>query len=84
MSEYDNELRGVLFRNEHKREGKKDADYRGRATVDGVDYYLDAWVNDGKNGQKYMSIKFKEKEAQAEKPAPAAAAAEPFDDAIPF
>lgn len=84
MAEYDNELRGVLFRNEHKREGKKDADYRGRATVNGTEYWLDAWVNDGKNG-KYMSIKFKEKDAQPAAPAPAPAVQpEPYNDDIPF
>lgn len=86
MTEYDNELRGVLFKNKDKREGKKDADYRGNATVNGVDYWLDAWINEPKNGgDKFMAIKFKAKEAQAapaEKPAPAS---QPdFDDDIPF
>ena len=85
MSEYDNELRGVLFKNKAKREGKQDADYRGKATVGGVDYWLDAWINEPKaGGDKFMSIRFKAKDEQPSKPAPAAAAAEPFDDAIPF
>lgn len=82
MAEYDNELRGVLFRNEHKRPDKKDADYRGRATVAGVEYWLDAWVNDGQKG-KYMSIKFKAKDASAAEPEPAKPQAD-FDDSIPF
>lgn len=86
MTEYDNELRGVLFKNKDKREGKKDADYRGNATVNGVAYWLDAWINEPKNGgDKFMAIKFKAKEAQAapaEKPAPASQPE--FDDSIPF
>lgn len=84
MSDYDNELRGVLFRNKDKRPEKKDADYRGKATVEGVDYWLDAWINEPKGGgDKFMAIKFKAKDAQ---PAakPEAAPAEPFNDAIPF
>ena len=85
MSEYDNELRGALFKNKQKRPEKKDADYRGNATVGGVEYWLDAWINEPKGGgDKYMSIRFKAKDAQ---PNAAPAAPEPqadFDDAIPF
>ena len=83
MSEYDNNQRGVLFRNKEKRDGKKDADYRGNATVEGVEYWLDAWVNEPKSGgDKFLSVKFKAKEQQAPKPT---FAAEPeFDDSLPF
>lgn len=81
--EYDNELRGVLFRNNEKRSDKKDPDYRGSATIEGVEYWLDAWVNESKKGgDKFLSLKFKAKERQAEKPT----SNEPpeFDDALPF
>ena len=83
---YDTDMRGVLFRNEKKRDGKKDPDYRGNATVSGVNYWLDAWINEPKaGGQKYLSIKLRAKDEQ---PAPQQAQptteAEPFDDAIPF
>ena len=89
VSEYDNELRGVLFRNKDKRPEKKDADYRGKATVEGVDYWLDAWINEPKSGgEKFMAIKFKAKDAQpaAAAPAPVEAPAgdDPFKDEIPF
>jgi hypothetical protein len=84
---YDNELRGVLFRNKAKRPDKKDPDYRGRATVHGVEFWLDAWISEPQSGgEKFMSIKFKPKAAPAEKSKPKAAAAEvaSFDDDIPF
>jgi hypothetical protein len=85
MTDYDNNQRGVLFRNRAKREGKKDSDYRGNATVDGVEYYLDAWVNEPKaGGDKFLSVKFKAKEQQAAKPI--ASEPPPFDDflEVPF
>ena len=88
MSDYDNELRGVLFRNKDKRPEKKDADYRGRATVNGVEFWLDAWINEPKSGgDKFMAIKFKAKDVQpnAQPVPPAAAPIVPdFDDPIPF
>lgn len=83
MSEYDNSLRGVLFRNKDKRPDKRDPDYRGNAEVDGVEYWLDAWVNEPKKGgDKFLSLKFKMKERPA---TPAPIASEPaFDDDLPF
>jgi uncharacterized protein (DUF736 family) len=83
---YDNSNSGALFKNDDKREGKKDPDYRGQAEVGGVLYWLDAWINESKkDGRKFMSVKFKEKEQRAEKPQKAAPAAAPeFNDDIPF
>jgi hypothetical protein len=82
---FDNELRGVLFRNKAKRPENKDPDYRGRATVNGVEFWLDAWISEPQGGgEKFMSIKFQPKAAPAEKPKAAAAAAADFDDEIPF
>jgi len=89
VSEYDNELRGVLFKNKQKRPDKKDADYRGNATINGVEYWLDSWVNESKGGVKYMSVNFMPKNDQpaAAKATPAAAAltdADVTDTDIPF
>ena len=89
MSEYDNELRGALFKNTQKREGKQDADYRGNVTVGGVEYWVSSWINTSKkDGSKYMSLSLKAKEQQAAPAAPAnvpvPAAALEFDDEIPF
>jgi hypothetical protein len=87
VSEYDNELRGVLFKNKQKRPDKKDADYRGNATINGVEFWLDAWINEPKSGgDKFMSIKFKAKDVQPQAAVtPAASTPQPeFDDPIPF
>ena len=90
MSEqYDNNNSGVLFKNDDKREGKKDPEYRGSAVVDHVNYWLSVWVNTSKDGRKYMSVKFKPKDEKATRdpgaaPAPAQAAADFDDSDIPF
>jgi hypothetical protein len=78
---------GSLFRNEKQREGKQDAEYTGSAIVDGVEYWVNAWVNEvqsgDKKGKKYFSMKFKAKEQRSEgssqKPQPA-----DEDEDIPF
>lgn len=87
MSEYDNNFSGALFKNDDKREGKQDPDYKGSAEVDGVHYWLSAWINTSKAGTKYMSVKFKAKEPRTtEAPAKAAPAGpDPdFNDDLPF
>ena len=47
------DLTGVLFKNMRKTEDHY-ADYNGTVVVDGRDFYLDAWLKDGKAG-KFMS-----------------------------
>jgi hypothetical protein len=62
---YDNEKRGVLFKNNRK-EKDSHPDYNGTITIEGVEYYLSAWVKEGKNG-KFFSLSIgKEKGAKAE------------------
>ena len=55
---YDNS--GSLSRNERK-EQPNHADYRGKATIDGVEYWISAWIKTGENG-KWLSLSFKPKE----------------------
>lgn len=72
--QYNNELKGVFFKNDDKA-SEQHPDYKGSATVGGVDYFMDAWVNTADSGRKYMSVKFKEKtgrHAPAPPPAPRA------------
>jgi hypothetical protein len=52
---------GTLFRNERK-EKDTHADYNGEIMVDGVMYYLNAWIKDGKKS-KFMSLSVKPKNA---------------------
>ena len=57
--EYDNTNRGVLFKNEDKAQ-ETHSDYQGTINVDGVEYWLNAWIKTGKKG-KFMSLSVKPK-----------------------
>jgi hypothetical protein len=92
MAEYDNTNRGVLFKNDRKEAGDKKPEYTGSLNVDGVEFFLDAWLKDGKSG-KFMSVSVKRKDKQPQGAAPAqrapspskqAAGADDFDSGIPF
>lgn len=60
-NEYPNS--GALFKADaaKKAENPKRPDYEGSAEVDGVDYWISAWVKEGKSG-KFMSLSFKPKD----------------------
>jgi len=59
---YNNELKGVLFRND-KKQSDKHPDYKGNVQVAGVKYWLSAWINERKDGNgKYMSLSLQPKE----------------------
>jgi hypothetical protein len=59
---------GVLFRND-KKESEKHPDYKGNITVDGQDYWLSAWIKEGKSG-KFMGLAVSPKEDYQPKQAP--------------
>lgn len=76
---------GALFKNETKDTAHPDwPDYKGQAEVNGVAYWLSAWVKDGSKG-KFLSVSFKPKDApkQAEPPKPAPEQPKE-DDILPF
>lgn len=89
--QYDNELKGVLFKNAEK-EKDTHPDYRGDCQIEGVSYFMDAWINTAESGRNYMSFRFKKKEKQGTKPAAKTTTAKPaaksgsdgMDDDIPF
>ena len=72
--QYDSNLTGVLFKND-KDGNEKRPDYKGSAEIEGVQYWVSAWIREGAKG-KFMSMKYEAKEKQsAPTPKPAAAPA---------
>jgi uncharacterized protein (DUF736 family) len=61
MSNYDNNNRGVLFKND-KKDSESQPDYKGSINADGFDFWLSAWVKTDKTGKKYMSLSISPKE----------------------
>ena len=55
------DMSGSLFRNDRK-ESDSHPDYKGSALINGVDHWLDAWINKDRNGNSYMSLKLKPKD----------------------
>jgi uncharacterized protein (DUF736 family) len=85
VKEYDNNNRGVLFKND-KGGNDKRPDYRGSATINGVDLNISAWIKRSqKTGDAYMSLSFEPKKAAAPKRAPVMDETPFKDDAdLPF
>lgn len=65
-TKYDNS--GSVAKN-RKKEKDTHPDIKGKATIAGVEYWIDGWQKQGENGPWY-SLSFKPKDAQAAAPAP--------------
>jgi hypothetical protein len=71
---------GVLFRND-KIENERSPTYKGNITVNGQDYWLSAWIKEGKSG-KFMGLALSPKEDYQPKQAPKKASF--ADEDLPF
>jgi hypothetical protein len=63
---YDNTNSGMMAWNENRKTDKH-PEFSGSINVEGTDYWLSAWVNEGKpggkmEGKKYFSIKINRKD----------------------
>jgi hypothetical protein len=93
--QYDNTNRWSLFKNDN-RQSDKHPEYSGTLNVDGVEYFLNGWIKEGKKGRFFSgSIKRKDKQAMSnladdlrsnspQAPARGRAPANDIDDSIPF
>jgi hypothetical protein len=85
MTTYDNTNTGILFRND-RRENERQPEFTGTINVDGIEYWLSAWVKASKkDGRKFFSLAIKPKQEAR----PASQSARPsvraeLDDEIPF
>lgn len=90
--QYDNTNRFTLFKNEN-RQSDKSPEYGGTLNVDGVEYFINAWVKEGRKG-KFFSGSIKRKEGnpvreladdlRANSPQAPARGRAPIDDDVPF
>ena len=68
MPELQKDMSGVLFKNDRRRDGKRDPSFQGSCTIDGRRYWISAWTNTVERGdrcgEKYISLKFRPAEEQ--------------------
>ena len=84
---------GSLWKNDNRTQDTH-AHARGSALIDGVEYFVDAWTNIDKKGDRYQALKFKRKDKQPSVAPDRRAAPQreieqssygtPLDDDLPF
>lgn len=72
---------GVLFKND-KKVNDSHPDYKGSIMVNGTEYWLSAWIKNGKNG-KFMGLAMMPKDESQPRAKPAGGVAD-MDDEMPF
>lgn len=86
--DYDNTNSFVLFPNRDRKTDRHPT-HTGKLNVDGVEYFMDAWVNESKkDGTKFQAGKIKRKDQQSgggqQAQGSAQAGGDDLDDSIPF
>jgi uncharacterized protein (DUF736 family) len=51
---------GAIFKNDYKKQGDKQPEYKGKIIVDGKDKEIALWLAESKDGKKYFSVKISE------------------------
>lgn len=81
--EYDDNNKGAVYINDRK-EQPNHPDRKGKALIDGVEYWVSGWIKEVKNGanagQKFLSLSFTRKDGQP----PSRQVNAPAGDDIPF
>jgi hypothetical protein len=73
---------GVLFKNDKKETGNH-PDYKGNLMVDGKEYWLSAWIKEGKTG-KFMGLALSPREASTQHNKMASKTVADMEDSVPF
>jgi hypothetical protein len=81
MTEYSNENRGSLFKNDKKTEDRH-PDMSGSINIDGTEYWISGWKKQSKAGTGFisLSVRLKEQVRQSSQPTSKAKADDPFLD----
>lgn len=73
----ENDNRGTIFKNDDHAK----TPYGGSATVEGIEYWINAWVNKTTDGRSYFRLSFKPKSKPPETRQPLK---DELDDNVPF
>ena len=73
---------GVLFKNDKKETGNH-PDYKGNLMVDGKEYWLSAWIKEGKTG-KFMGLALSPREASTQHNKMASKTIADMESDVPF
>tara|TARA_R110000824_G_scaffold276311_1_gene464831 strand:+ start:2519 stop:2764 length:246 start_codon:yes stop_codon:yes gene_type:complete len=60
--DYDNNLRGVLFKNDKATEENNQPQYRGSCEIEGKEFSISSWIKKSKSGMTFMSLSFEVKQ----------------------
>lgn len=83
MTERDNTNSGALFKNDTEGKSENFPPYGGSINVEGTEYWVSAWVKDGKKG-KFFSLAIKPKDEPKQRTGGGNARGGVPDDDIPF
>jgi hypothetical protein len=64
------DMRGTLSRNQKREPGSNQPEFKGSSMIEGREYWVSGWVNEGDDGSKYFSLSFKPKEQPQQQASP--------------